>query len=227
MFWFDPTYVLVIIGVIICLMASANVNSTFNKYSKIKSAGGLTGKDVAARILADAGITDVSVEKGRGHLTDNYNPNRKVITLSEDVYDSSSLAAIGVAAHECGHVIQHHKGYIPLKIRRILVPAANIGSWLSWPIILLGVLFGLTGLVDIGIILFSAVLLFQIVTLPVEFDASGKALKILRRTGILYENEVAISKKVLNAAALTYVAAVISTLLQLLRLVLLFRRRND
>lgn len=227
MYWlFDYTYVLVLIGAVICLIASANVNSTFKKYSKTRSLRGFTGSQVAEMILRDAGISDVSISQGRGSLTDHYDPVRKVVCLSEDVYNSTSIAAIGVAAHECGHVIQHHKSFWPLKLRNFLVPVANIGAKLSWPVILLGVVFGLTGLVDVGIILFSAVLLFQIITLPVEFDASGKALKILETNNILIDDEVKTAGKVLRAAALTYVAAAISTMLQLLRLVLLFRRKS-
>ncbi len=227
MYWlFDYTYVLVLIGAVISLIASANVNSTFKKYSKSRSQRGLTGSQVAQMILNDAGISDVSISQGRGSLTDHYDPVRKVVCLSEDVYNSTSIAAIGVAAHECGHVIQHHKSFWPLKLRNLLVPVANVGAKLSWPVILLGVIFGLTGLVDVGIILFSAVLLFQIITLPVEFDASGKALKILEMNNILIDDEVNKAGKVLRAAALTYVAAAISTMLQLLRLVLLFRRKS-
>ncbi len=225
--FFDYTYILVLIGAVICMIASANVNSTFKRYSKVRSLRGLTGSQVAEMILNGAGINDVNVAQGRGSLTDHYDPVHKVVSLSEDVYNSTSIAAIGVAAHECGHAIQHHKSFFLLKLRNFIVPVANIGAKLSWPVILLGVIFGITGLVDVGIILFAAVLLFQIVTLPVEFDASGKALKILEINNILVDDEVRKARKVLSAAAMTYVAAAISTVLQLLRLVLLFRRSND
>ena len=166
------------------------------------------------------------IEHVEGELTDHYDPKNKVVRLSDSVYDSESVAAIGVAAHECGHVIQHYKGYIPIRIRNAIVPVVNFGSKISWPLILLGVLFGLTNLVDIGIILFSLVLVFQIVTLPVEFNASKRAVTIIRDSGILLGEEVKAAKKVLNAAAMTYVAGAIATALQVLRLFLLFGRRR-
>lgn len=234
-FYFDWTYFLVIAGALLCIIASARVNSTFRKYSKTRSRGGLTGADVAQRILHYAGITDVQVQPISGQLTDHYDPKRKVVRLSESVYGSTSIAAIGVAAHECGHAIQHNKGYAPLNWRSALVPIVNIGSKLSWPLILVGIfLGGLMGagvsgtVINIGIFLFSFAVLFQLVTLPVEFNASSRALALMENTGVLGNDEVGIAKKVLGAAAMTYVAGAASSLLQLLRLVILFGgRRRD
>lgn len=227
--YFDPTYILVIIGVILSLIASARVKSTFAKYSRVRSHSGLTGAEAAEKVLHHAGIYDVSIENVQGQLTDHYDPRKKVLRLSDSVYGSNSIAAIGVAAHECGHAIQHQNAYAPLKIRSALVPVANFGSFLAWPIILVGLLLaGSQTLIDIGIILFSTAVLFQLVTLPVEFNASRRAIQRLSESGILHYEELNQSKKVLNAAALTYVAAAAATILQLLRLVLLFGgRRRD
>ena len=225
-FFYDPTWWLIIVGMILCLAASGNVSATYRKYSKIENARGMTASEVAERILKGAGISDVQIERIEGELTDHYDPKNKVVRLSESVYHSTSVAAIGVAAHECGHVLQHYNGYLPIRVRNAIVPVVNFGSNLSWPLILLGVLFGLTKLVDVGIILFTMVLLFQIVTLPVEFNASKRAISVIRDTGILYGDEITGAKKVLNAAALTYVAGVIATALQVLRLFLLFGRRR-
>ena len=225
-FYYDPTWWLIIVGMLLCLAASGNVSATYRKYSKIENSRGMTASEVAERILKGAGIGDVRIERIEGELTDHYDPKNKVVRLSEGVYHSTSVAAIGVAAHECGHVLQHYNGYLPIRVRNAIVPVVNFGSKLSWPLILLGVLFGLTNLVDIGIILFTLVLLFQIVTLPVEFNASKRAISVIRDTGILYGDEITGAKKVLNAAALTYVAGVIATALQVLRLFLLFGRRR-
>lgn len=225
-FFYDPTWWLIIVGMLLCLAASGNVSATYRKYSKIENARGMTASEVAERILKGAGISDVRIERIEGELTDHYDPKNKVVRLSEGVYYSTSVAAIGVAAHECGHVLQHYNGYLPIRVRNAIVPVVNFGSNLSWPLILLGVLFGLTRLVDVGIILFTLVLLFQIVTLPVEFNASKRAIGVIRNTGILYGDEITGAKKVLNAAALTYVAGVIATALQVLRLFLLFGRRR-
>lgn len=187
----------------------------------------MTGAMAAERILQANGIYDVRVEHIAGSLTDHYDPAAKVVRLSDAVYGSTSVAAIGVAAHECGHAIQHHTGYLPLNIRSTLVPVANLGSKLCWPLIMLGLFLSYT-FVELGIVMFCAVVLFQIVTLPVEFNASSRALKILGNTGMLFEDEVGATRKVLTAAALTYVASVASSILQLLRLLLLFGgRRND
>ncbi|TAH71579.1 MAG: zinc metallopeptidase [Anaerolineaceae bacterium] len=228
-FYFDPTYILVIIGIILSLAASARVKSTFAKYSRVRSLSGMTGAQTAEKILHKAGIYDVHIEHVQGQLTDHYDPRKKILRLSDSVYGSNSIAAIGVAAHECGHAIQHQNAYVPLKIRSALVPVANFGSAIAWPLILIGVLFtGSQTLIDIGIILFSTAVLFQLVTLPVEFNASRRAVRNLGEAGILHYEELAQSKKVLNAAALTYVAAAAATFLQLLRLILLFGgRRRD
>ncbi|MCI5873897.1 MAG: zinc metallopeptidase [Roseburia sp.] len=232
-YWgFDPTYLLVVIGAVICLIASARVNSTFNKYAQYRSMSGMTGAQAAERILHAAGIYDVSIQHVSGNLTDHYHPGKKTLNLSDAVYNSTSVAAIGVAAHECGHAIQHQQGYVPLSLRTAIVPVANIGSTLSWPLILIGLLFSRnTGsfLINLGILCFSFAVLFQLVTLPVEFNASSRALALLGQQGILSESEMPYTRKVLKAAALTYVASAAAALLQLLRLLLLFggRRRDD
>ncbi|SFG54181.1 hypothetical protein SAMN04487761_12529 [Lachnospiraceae bacterium C7] len=220
--FFDPTYILVIIGALICIIASANIKWTFHRYSKQMNRRGYTAAQVARMILDHEGLYKVDIEHISGDLTDHYDPRADVVRLSSTVYNSSSVAAIGVAAHECGHVLQHHKGYVPIRVRNTLVPVVNIGSTLSMPIIILGVILSSLNMVNFGIILFSLTLVFQVVTLPVEFDASHRALRILKNNGILFEDEVKSSRKVLRAAALTYVAAVVSTLLQILRLVLIF-----
>lgn len=230
-YWgFDPTYILVLIGAVICMMASAKVKSTYQKYSQYRSMSGMTGAMAAERILHSAGIYDVTIQHVSGNLTDNYNPGKKTLNLSDSVYNSNSVAAVGVAAHECGHAIQHQQGYAPLTIRSAIVPVANFGSTLAWPLIILGLIFGQGGslLIHIGILCFSLAVLFQLVTLPVEFNASSRALTILGQQGILSESELPYTRKVLGAAALTYVASAAAAILQLLRLILLFGgRRND
>lgn len=226
--WFDPTYFLVIIGAVICMIASARVNSTYNKYSRYRSMSGMTGAQAAERILHSAGIYDVTVRHVSGRLTDHYDPRNKTLNLSDSVYGSASVAAVGVAAHECGHAIQHQKNYAPLTIRSAIVPVANFGSMLSWPLIILGLIFGSGSfLVNLGILFFSFAVLFQLVTLPVEFNASRRAVTILGETGILGQEELGYTKKVLSAAALTYVASAAAAILQLLRLILLFGGRNN
>ena len=224
----DWTYILVLIGAVLSLLASAKVNSTFNKYKRIRSASGMTGAEAAERILHQNGIYDVGIEHISGNLTDHYDPRSKMLRLSDATYSSTSVAAIGVAAHECGHALQHKEEYAPLKLRTAIVPAAHIGSRLGIPIILLGVILGSSSLlINIGIWVFSLAVLFQIVTLPVEFNASSRALHMVEQYGILGSNEVVHTKKVLSAAAMTYVAAAASSILQLLRLILLFGRRNN
>lgn len=225
-FYFDWTYILVIIGAVICLIASANVNGTYKKYEKIKSRTGLTAEEAARRILSGAGITDVRIERVSGSLTDHYSSKERVLRLSDSTYGSSSVAAIGVAAHECGHAIQHDTGYAPLTLRSVSVPLANIGSYLSLPIVIIGLIMGWVGLARVGVFLFAAVVIFQLITLPVEFNASSRAIQILENNRMLETDELTGAKKVLNAAALTYVAALLSSILQLLRLVLLTRRRD-
>lgn len=223
----DPTYVLVIAGAVLCLIASANVNRVFKKFSRYRCRRGTTGAQAADQILRNAGIYDVRIEHISGSLTDHYDPRNKVLRLSDSVYGSDSVSAVGVAAHECGHAIQHQVGYVPIRVRNAIVPVVNIGSRLSWPVMIAGLLLGSLNLLNIGILLFSLTLLFQIVTLPVEFNASGRALQILEGSGMLYQEERRGAKKVLRAAAMTYVMATVSTLLQLLRLILLFGRRNN
>lgn len=227
-YYFDPTYILVVIAAVFSMIASYRVQSTFQRYSRERSMSGMTGAQVAETILRNNGIYDVRVEHIRGNLTDHYDPKNKVLRLSDAVYGSESVAALGVAAHECGHAVQHQQGYVPLKIRSALVPAANFGSMAGIPIILIGVLFSYnTLLIQIGIWVFALAVLFQIVTLPVEFNASSRALVCLEQYGIVTSDERSKSAKVLKAAALTYVAAAASAILQLLRLILLFGRRND
>ena len=227
--FYDPTYILVMIGVVICLLASAKMNSTFSKYSRVRSHSGMTGKEAAEALLHREGIYDVRVEYVAGNLTDHYDPRSKVLRLSDATYQ---VAAIGVAAHECGHAIQHARGYAPLSIRSALVPVANFGSSIAWPLIIIGLIMNSQTsqlFLNLGVIAFSMAVLFQIVTLPVEFNASRRALKILGNTGMLYPDEVRETRKVLTAAALTYVAAAAASILQLMRLIILFggRRRND
>lgn len=227
--YWDPTYFLVVIGAIICLLASAKVNTTFKRFNKVRSASGMTGAQAAERMLQMSGIYDVKVQHISGNLTDHYNPGNKTLNLSDSVYGSSSVAAIGVAAHECGHAIQHQKEYVPLKLRSAIVPVANIGSTLAWPLIIIGLLFNSTTgsmLITIGIWAFSLAVLFQLVTLPVEFNASARAVNFLDSTGMLSHEELKGTKKVLKAAAFTYVASAAAAILQLLRLVLLFGGRD-
>lgn len=225
-YYFDPTYFLLIIGMILSMAASARVKSTFSIYSRVRSASGLTGAEAARRILHMAEITDVTVVPISGSLTDHYDPRNKQLALSQDVYDRTSVAAIGVAAHECGHAIQDAQNYVPLNLRSAIVPVANIGSTLSWPLFLAGLILSIRPLLTLGILLFSFAVLFQLVTLPVEFNASARALKMLGSSGMLGTDEVKSAKKVLTAAALTYVAALASSILQLLRLIILAGGRD-
>ena len=231
-YYWDPTYILVVIGAVICMIASARVKGTFNKYSQLRSMSGMNGAQVAQRVLQAAGIYDVQVRHVSGSLTDHYDPRTKTVNLSDPVYNATSVAALGVAAHECGHAIQHAKSYAPLSIRSALVPIANFGSMLAWPVILIGLLFNTRSsglIIDIGILLFSAAVLFQLVTLPVEFDASRRSLVMLRTQGILADDELRYTRRVLKSAALTYVASAAAAILQLLRIILITngRRRDD
>ena len=228
-YYFDPTWILVIIGAVLSMAASAKVNSTFNKYSKVRSMTGMTGEDAAKRLLNSQGIYDVTVRPVKGQLTDHYDPRTKTVNLSESVFHSTSVAALGVAAHECGHAMQDNVGYVPLKLRGAIVPVANIGSQAAFPLIIIGVLIGGMGspLVNIGLILFSLAVIFQLITLPVELNASRRAITLLDQVGILGGQEVNQTRKVLGAAALTYVAALAASVLQLLRLVILFGGRRD
>ncbi len=229
-YYWDPTYILVVIGAIICMIASAKVKTTFNKYSQYRSYSGMNGAQVAQRVLEAAGIYDVAVRHVSGNLTDHYDPSTKTVNLSDPVYNSYSVAALGVAAHECGHAIQHAKNYAPLSLRSALVPVANFGSMLAWPLILIGLFINgrsSTLIIDLGIVLFSAAVLFQLVTLPVEFDASRRALVMLRTQNILSDDELKNTRKVLKSAAFTYVAGAAAAILQLLRIILLVGGRRD
>lgn len=229
-FFYDPTYILVLIGALLSMWASYMVNSTFRRYQRERSSAGVTGAQAAEMILRNHGITDVRVEHIKGELTDHYNPRTKVVNLSDSVYNSTSVAAIGVAAHECGHVLQHYEKYAPLSVRTALVPAANIGSKAGIPIIILGLILGSNPvLMQIGIWVFSLSVLFQLVTLPVEFNASSRALQCIEQYGIVTGEERKKSAKVLKAAAFTYVAAAAAAILQLLRFMIFLgnSRRDD
>lgn len=230
-YYLDPTYILVLAGMLLCVGASVVVNSTMKKYSRIGNMRGMTGADAARYILNNEGINDIQIECLRGDRGDHYDPKSRTLRLSEGNYNSASVTAVGVAAHECGHAIQHAKGYVPLKFRSALVPVANIGSRIGIPIILIGVLLSWNYyLIQIGIWVFALAVLFQLITLPVEFNASRRAVEKVEQYGLLTDQENRGCKKVLSAAAMTYVAAAASSILQLLRLILLFgnggRRRK-
>ena len=224
---FDYTwYLLVLPAFLLALWAQFRVQSTYAKYSRVRSVRGRTAAEVARQILDDHGLGYVQVDRIGGKLTDNYDPRTNIVHLSQEVYDSSSIAAIGVAAHECGHAVQHAEEYGPLKLRSAIIPITNIGSSLSIPLFLIGLLFNFSILMNIGILLFGLVALFQLITLPVEFNASRRALSTIGERGLLTDDETRGARKGLSAAALTYVAALASSLAQLLRLVLISRRRN-
>lgn len=222
-YYYDPTYILVLIGAVLSLWASATVKSTYNKYSRVYSYSGLTGAQAAAQILRQAGIYDVRIEHVSGNLTDHYDPKARVLRLSDSVYGSNSVAAIGVAAHECGHAIQDQEDYVPLRFRSAFVPVANLGTQVAFPILFLGVFLGSSHfLIQVGLLCFFFGVLFQLITLPVEFNASGRAVRILRETGMMSDDELSKTKKVLSAAAMTYVAAAAASILSILRLIILF-----
>ena len=228
MFYFDPTYILVLIGVMLSLAASSKVKSTYSRYARVGARCGMTGAEAARQLLNSQGIYDVTIRRVPGHLSDHYDPRTRTVNLSDSVYGATSIAAIGVAAHECGHAIQDADSYAPLKIRGALVPVANFGATLSWPLIILGLFMGSGSvLIQIGILMFSLSVLFQLVTLPVEFNASSRAVRLLDENGILVGQEVGQTRQVLSAAALTYVAAAAASILQLLRLLILFGNRRD
>lgn len=226
MLWYDPTYLIMIPAIIFALIADSMVKTNFSKYSKETSVKGITGADAARAILNDNGLYNVGIEAISGELTDHYDPTANVIRLSQSVYGSTSIAAIGVAAHEAGHAVQHSEQYVPIKIRTAVIPVSKIGSSLSMPLVLLGLFFSFKPLITAGIFAFTAVVLLQMITLPVEFNASSRALRALDNQGILFPEELGKAKKVLSAAAMTYVAAMLSSLLTLLRLILLSRRRR-
>ncbi len=225
LFFWDPTMILLIPAIILAIWAQMRVSSTYSKYSKISSARGATGTEIAKILLEHNGLPDVKIEAVEGKLSDHYDPRSNTVRLSTDNYRGRSLSAVAVAAHEVGHAIQHGTGYIPLKIRHSILPATNLGSWAAFPLFIIGFLFNTPLLMDIGIILFAGVVIFHFVTLPVEFNASHRALAQLSSNGMLVEEEVKGARKVLNAAALTYVAATAVALIHLVRLLIL--RGND
>lgn len=226
-YYFDPYYLLLVVpALIISAWAQFKVSSTYKKYSQVMSKNSRTATEVTRMILDMNGLSNVKIESVSGTLSDHYDPRNNVIRLSDSVRGDVSVASIGVAAHEAGHAIQHAQSYAPIKVRNAVLPVANFGSYLSMPLIIAGFVFSLPSLVTIGIIAFSAVLLFQVVTLPVEFNASKRALRTLEGNGILQAEELKGAKKVLSAAAMTYVSAVLVSLMQLLRLVLINRRRD-
>ncbi len=225
-FYYDPTMILMIPALIFALWAQFKVKSTFDKYSKVQNSRGLTASQVARQILDDNGLFNVQIERISGHLTDHFDPRTNVVRLSDSVYGSTSVASIGVAAHEVGHAIQHAIDYKPIKLRSALVPITNIGSTLGIWIVLLGLLFSNT-IAIIGVVLFATVALFQLVTLPVEFNASSRALNTLQSHYILYDDELVGAKRVLKAAAMTYVAALVSSLATLLRLIISIMIANN
>ena len=235
MFYIDPYYLILVLPTLIFAMyAQYKVKSTYQRYSQVPCRMGYTGAQAADTILRGAGIFDVGIEHVVGQLSDHYDPRKKMLRLSDSVFDSTSIAALGVAAHEVGHAIQHHEGYLPLKLRNAIIPVTQIASNLSMPLIFLGILFGgVRGntdfgyfLIQMGILLFGAAVVFQLITLPVEFNASRRAIAILGSSNLLLEDEIPQARRVLSAAAMTYVAAAATALASLLKLLLLFGRRN-
>ncbi len=224
-YYMDPTWIIVLPALILTIWAQFSVNSTFNKYSKVKSRRGVTGADAARRILDINGLQHVQIERVRGNLTDHFDPKTNVIRLSDSVYDNASVASLGVAAHEAGHAVQYARGYAPIKLRNTIFPVVNICSSLAVPLFIMGILFG-SFLMDVGIILFAAAVLFHIVTLPVEFNASRRAVSALESSYILEDEEISGARRVLSAAAMTYVASAAMAVTQLLRLILVRDRRR-
>ncbi len=226
MFYFDTTIIILIPAIILTLYAQYKVQTTYAKYSKVLAKNGLSGREIAERLLSRSNLGNIKIEPIEGRLSDHYDPRQKKLGLSKEIYYSNSLAAQGIVAHEIGHAIQDREGYSPLALRSNLVPLANLGSRMALPLFLLGFLFSIPGLMDIGIIAFSLAVLFQLITLPVEYNASRRAVALLVREDIIAEEEIKPVKSVLNAAALTYVAATAVAVLQLLRLVILRNRRG-
>lgn len=224
--YFDSSMILLIPAILLAIWAQLYVKSTFKKYNQIPSHTGYTGMELARKLIADFNLRDVDVEIVQGNLTDHYDPRSKILRLSQAIASSRSVAALGVAAHEVGHAVQHQKAYSPFQLRQTIFPVANLGSTLAFPLIFAGLIFSFKNLLDIGIVFFSAAVLFQIVTLPVEFNASSRAITVLKNRGYLAETEISDAKKVLNAAALTYVAAAAVSVLQLLRLLVLRNSRD-
>lgn len=225
MYFYDSTMIILLPAIIISAFAQFKIKSSFRKYSKVNSVNGYTGAQVARMLLDDGGLFDIPVEIVPGKLTDHYDPSKRIMRLSEDVYFGTSVAALGVAAHETGHAMQHKEHYIPLKLRNSIVPAVNFSSNASWLLFFIGIILSISPLINIGIILFSAVVIFQLITLPVELNASSRALKILESRNILYGDEISGAKSVLNAAAMTYLSAALMAISQLIRLVLISRDR--
>jgi Zn-dependent membrane protease YugP len=227
MFYYDPTYLILVPALIISFWAQMKINSAFDKYSRVSTMKGITGEQVARMLLDAEGLYNVPVELVGGRLSDHYDPKNRVMRLSHEVFYGSSVASIGVAAHETGHAIQHKESYAPLTLRNSIVPVVNIGSNFSWVLFIAGMILGLPSLIQFGIILFSGVVVFQLITLPVEFNASSRALRILDGRQILYKEELKGARAVLNAAAMTYVAGAIMAVSQLLRLLILSNRSRD
>lgn len=223
---FDPTFIILIPAMLFAAYAQSKINSTFNTYLRVRNSNGYTGFQVARTILDRHGLQNIPIELTQGHLTDHYDPRNRVLRLSNEVYNGVSVASVGVAAHECGHAIQHQEGYAPLSIRNTIAPVASIGSQLSWILVLAGLFFNYLQLIDLGILFFGAAVLFQVITLPVEYNASNRAIAMLTEYNLVPANEVAPARKVLSAAALTYLAAMIVSVMQLLRLVLIRGRRD-
>ena len=223
---FDPTYIILIPAMIFAMYAQTKINTTFNKFLRVRSSYGYTGYEIAKRILEENGLYDVPIEMTRGHLTDHYDPRSRVLRLSQEVYKGTSLASAGVAAHECGHALQHHESYAPLLVRNAIAPIAAIGSQAAWFLIIAALLLNMMNLFTLGIYLFSAAVIFQIITLPVEYNASSRAIVALQNYGLVGPGEEEGARKVLSAAALTYVAATIVAISQLFRLLLIRGRRD-
>jgi uncharacterized protein len=223
---FDPTFIILIPAILFAAYAQSKINSTFNTYLRVRNSNGYTGYQVARTILDNHGLQSIPIELIQGHLTDHYDPRKRILRLSNAVYNGDSLASVGVAAHECGHAVQHQEAYVPLTVRNTIAPIASIGSQVSWILVLAGFFFGFTGLIDLGIMFFSAAVVFQLITLPVEYNASSRAIAMLTEYNLVPANEIGPAKKVLSAAALTYLAATIVAVMQLVRLLLLRGRRD-
>lgn len=222
--FFDPSMILLVPAIIISFWAQSRISSTYNKYSEVRTINGYSGQQIARMMLDAAGLFDVRIEVVNSRLDDHYDPSTRILRLSPEVYSGGTISSAGIAAHEVGHAIQHKERYAPLVIRNSIVPVVNIGSNISWVLFLAGLLLGFKGLTTLGILLFSGVVIFQLITLPVEFDASNRALNILQARGILYGDETRNAKKVLNAAAMTYVAATLMAISQLIRLIAISNR---
>jgi len=227
MFFWDPTYIIVLPALLLAIYAQFRVQSTYRRFSQVPIANGLTGAQVAQEILRRNGLSEVEIDRTEGMLSDHYDPRTRTLSLSSDVHDGISVASAGVAAHETGHAIQHARGYAPLALRSAMVPTVQFGSWLAWPIFIIGFLFHSGTMLQLGILIFSAFVAFTVVTLPVEFDASARALRALREESLVTDDELRGVRSVLTAAALTYVAAAASAILELVRMLLLANMRRE